>query len=163
MEDKISQEKILYLGDLSGHCSAVSAGTPYSKRSTSRWCGGCRKIHSLWYTAEAPAFGSSPEPSSLLQGPRLQTGTEMTQLLELERSFIVPQLTRKEHKGSQESPVPARAQQRNPCPLSKGCPGLVKQPRDADPEAVLSSAAQSQPKAPTGTGSCSPSSHHEAP
>lgn len=102
-EDKTSQEKILYLGDLSGHCSAASAGTPYSKRSTSRWCGGCRKIRSPWYTAEAPASGSSPEPSSLLQGPGLQTGTEMAQLSGPERSFTVPQLTRKEHKGSRES------------------------------------------------------------
>lgn len=82
-------EKILYLGGLSGHCSAVSAETPYSKQSTSRWSGDCHKTHSLWYTTEAPGFGLSPEPSSLLQGTKLQTGIKMRQLLGPEHSFIV--------------------------------------------------------------------------
>lgn len=118
---QISKKKILYLEGLSGHCSAASAGTPYSTRSTSRWCGGCHRTRSPWYTAEAPASGLSPEPSSLLRGTELQPGIKNKPGTAVRAGALrhcVLQLIRKEHKGSQESPVPARAQQHDPRPLS---------------------------------------------
>lgn len=69
------------LEGLSGHCSAASVEIPYSKRSTSRWCVGCHRTRSQWYTAEAPGFGSSPEPSFLLQGAKHQRSLPSAALL----------------------------------------------------------------------------------